>query len=204
MVAKNMYVETNSGWVSDRSICYLASGGRWSLRTPGSQTCFRPVKGCRPLLTLEQAVDAVRAVRREPASHQRAARRLAEEYFDSSAVLARCAEARIGLKMGALSLPARWQTSPAMAARRGRACRGRSVSSGWAMTCILSSRLRHPPASTTAAHRVAVEDSMNFAYFRSVTERFETRRCAHRRGRGNDRERRGTNWLKSRRRLTCS
>ena len=26
MIAKGMYVETNSGWVSDRSICYLASG----------------------------------------------------------------------------------------------------------------------------------------------------------------------------------
>jgi hypothetical protein len=87
MVAKNMYVETNSGWVSDRSICYLASG-RPVLAQDTHITNLLPTgQGLLRFTSLDEAVDGVRAVRREPHRHQRAARRLAEEFFDSSVVL---------------------------------------------------------------------------------------------------------------------
>lgn len=87
MIAKNMYVDTNSGWVSDRSICYLASGRPVVAQDTGVANLFRTDEGLLTFTSLEEAVDAVSAVRREPQRHQRAARRLAEEYFESSTVL---------------------------------------------------------------------------------------------------------------------
>ena len=87
MIAKNMYVDTNSGWVSDRSICYLASGRPVVAQDTGVTNLFPTGEGLLTFTSLEQAVDAVCAVRREPQRHQRAARRLAEEYFESSTVL---------------------------------------------------------------------------------------------------------------------
>ena len=35
MIAKNLYVDTRSGWFSDRSACYLATVARCSPRTRG-------------------------------------------------------------------------------------------------------------------------------------------------------------------------
>ena len=87
MIAKNMYVDTHSGWVSDRSICYLASGRPVIAQDTGLADLFPTGEGLVTFTSLEQAVDAVCAVRREPQRHQRAARRLAEQYFESSTVL---------------------------------------------------------------------------------------------------------------------
>jgi len=41
MVAKEMYVKANSGWVSDRSICYLASGKPVLAQETGFPTSIR-------------------------------------------------------------------------------------------------------------------------------------------------------------------
>jgi hypothetical protein len=87
MIAKGMYVETNSGWVSDRSICYLASGRPVLAQDTGLANLLPTTEGLVTFVSCEQAIDAVRAVRREPARHQRAARRLAESYFDAAVVL---------------------------------------------------------------------------------------------------------------------
>jgi hypothetical protein len=92
MIAKNMYVDTGSGWVSDRSICYLATGRPVLAQDTGLAGLLPTGEGLLTFTTLDEATDAVRAVRREPARHQRAARRLAEEYFDSSTVLRALAE----------------------------------------------------------------------------------------------------------------
>jgi hypothetical protein len=87
MIAKNMYVDTRSGWVSDRSICYLASGRPVVAQDTGVTHLFPTGEGLLTFTSLEEAVDAVCSVQREPRRHQRAARRLAEEYFESSKVL---------------------------------------------------------------------------------------------------------------------
>ena len=92
MIAKNMYVDTNSGWVSDRSICYLASGRPVLAQDTGLAGLLPTGEGLLTFTTLDEATEAVRAVRREPERHQRAARRLAEEYFDSTKVLGALAE----------------------------------------------------------------------------------------------------------------
>jgi hypothetical protein len=86
MIAKNMYVDTHSGWFSDRSVCYLASG-RPVLAQDTGPTALPTGLGLLRFTTLEGAEEAAHAVRSDPERHSRAARRLAEEHFDSSTVL---------------------------------------------------------------------------------------------------------------------
>jgi hypothetical protein len=87
VVAKGMYVETRSGWVSDRSVCYLASGKAVVAQDTGLSGLLPTTEGLLTFDTVEEAADAVRAIRREPVRHARAARQLAEAHFDSSVVL---------------------------------------------------------------------------------------------------------------------
>jgi hypothetical protein len=89
MVAKNMYVQANSGWFSDRSLCYLASGRPVLAQDTGLRRLYPTGEGLLTFATLEEALDGVEAVERDYARHARAARALAEEYFDSDKVLSR-------------------------------------------------------------------------------------------------------------------
>jgi hypothetical protein len=88
-IAKTGYVVSRCGWFSDRSACYLASG-RPVLAQDTGFGAFLPVgEGLLPFATLEQAVEAVELLNADYPTHARAARALAEEYFDSDLVLAR-------------------------------------------------------------------------------------------------------------------
>jgi hypothetical protein len=87
MIAKGMYVQSRSGWFSDRSICYLASGKPVIAQDTGFSDTLPTGEGLLAFTTLEQAVDAAHAVGRDRARHAAAARRIAEDYFDSSKVL---------------------------------------------------------------------------------------------------------------------
>jgi hypothetical protein len=87
MIAKGMYVHTHSGWFSDRSICYLASGRPVLAQDTGFSETLPTGEGLLAFDTVEQAADAARAVARDYARHVSAARRLAETHFDSSNVL---------------------------------------------------------------------------------------------------------------------
>ncbi len=87
MVAKNMYVQSNSGWFSERSICYLASGKPVLAQDTGLKELFPTGDGLITFSTLDEAVAGVEEVSRNCAHHTRAARELAEEYFDSDKVL---------------------------------------------------------------------------------------------------------------------
>ena len=87
MIAKGMYVDTQSGWISDRSICYLASGRPVLAQDTGLANLLPTSEGLVTFTSCEEAIDAARAVRREPGRHQRAARLLAETCFESSLVL---------------------------------------------------------------------------------------------------------------------
>lgn len=89
MIAKGMYVQSRSGWFSDRSICYLASGMPVIAQDTGLHGLLPTGEGLLTFSTLEEAVEATRAVECDYTRHAVAARRLAEEYFDSSKVLAR-------------------------------------------------------------------------------------------------------------------
>jgi hypothetical protein len=86
-VAKGMYVQTNSGWFSDRSICYLASGKPVVAQRTGFERHCPTGRGVLTFETIDEAVDAVDEVSSEYRAHSDAARILAEEHFDSDRVL---------------------------------------------------------------------------------------------------------------------
>jgi len=88
-VAKNMYVASRSGWFSDRSICYLASGRPVLAQDTGFGHLYPTGEGLLTFTTLEEAVGAVQALKSDYAGHARAARAIAAEYFDSDKVLTR-------------------------------------------------------------------------------------------------------------------
>jgi hypothetical protein len=87
MVAKNMYVQTRSGWFSDRSICYLASGKPVLAQDTGLRELYPTGKGLLTFTDLEEAVAGVGELSADYDGHARAARAIAEDYFDSDKVL---------------------------------------------------------------------------------------------------------------------
>jgi hypothetical protein len=89
MVAKNMYVETRCGWLSDRSLCYLASGKPVLAQDTGWPSLYRAGEGLMSFTTLEQAEAGARSIAGDYTRHSRAARALAEEHFDAKKILAR-------------------------------------------------------------------------------------------------------------------
>jgi hypothetical protein len=88
-VAKNLYVETASGWFSDRTICYLASGKPAVVQDTGLGELYPIGEGLLTFTTLDEAVAAVDEVATNYPRHARAAREIAEESFDSNKVLPR-------------------------------------------------------------------------------------------------------------------
>src|SRR4051812_41040241 len=92
-VANGVYVQTASGWFSDRSVRYLASGKPVLLQETGFADRYPVGEGLLAFRELDEAVDGARAIAADPERHARAARAIAEEHFDSDRVLARfCAE----------------------------------------------------------------------------------------------------------------
>lgn len=88
-VAKNGYVVTRSGWFSERSACYLASGRPVVVQQTGFSDWLPAVGGVVPFDTPEEAASAIRAVNQQYRDHCRIAREIAEQYFDSAQVLTR-------------------------------------------------------------------------------------------------------------------
>ena len=87
-VAQGIYVETSSGWFSDRSVRYLASGRPVVVQDTGFGDHLPVGEGVLCFADVEQAAAAVERVLAEPERHARAARRVAEEHFDARRVLA--------------------------------------------------------------------------------------------------------------------
>jgi hypothetical protein len=87
MVAKNMYVESNSGWFSDRSICYLASGRPVLAQDTGIAAHYPNREGIVTFKTLDDAAAGAESIVRDYRRHAKAARTIAEEHFDSNKVL---------------------------------------------------------------------------------------------------------------------
>ncbi len=86
-VAQGMYVDTYSGWFSDRSVRYLASGKPVLVQDTGFTANLPTGEGLLAFRTLEEAVAGAKAIDRDYERHCQAARRLAEEYFDAAKVL---------------------------------------------------------------------------------------------------------------------
>lgn len=86
-VAKSGYVGSKCGWFSDRSACYLASGRPVVAQDTGWTHWLPAGKGLMAFRGAEDAVAAIETISRDYAAHARAARAIAERYFDSDAVL---------------------------------------------------------------------------------------------------------------------
>jgi hypothetical protein len=96
LVAKSIYVETRSGWFSDRSACYLASGKPVLAQDTGLAGLYPLGDGLLAFATPDEAVAGVEEIAGDYARHARAARELAVELFDSDRVLTRLLE-RLGI-----------------------------------------------------------------------------------------------------------
>lgn len=92
-IAKSGYVASRSGWFSDRSAAYLASGRPVVAQETGFSEVLPTGKGLLAFSTSEEAAAAVAAIERDPTGHGRAARALAEEHFDARKVLPRLLDA---------------------------------------------------------------------------------------------------------------
>jgi hypothetical protein len=91
-IAKSGYVAAACGWFSDRSACYLASGRPVIAQDTGFGRQLPTGEGLFAFQTTDDVVDAVEALRADYARQARAARDIAETYFDSRAVLGRLLE----------------------------------------------------------------------------------------------------------------
>ncbi len=88
-IAKSGYVASRGGWFSDRSACYLASGRPVLALDTGFGRYLPTGAGLFTFGTIEEALDGIAQISSDYARHSRAARALAEEYFDSDRVLSR-------------------------------------------------------------------------------------------------------------------
>jgi hypothetical protein len=89
LVAKEMYVASCSGWFSERSACYLASGRPVLAQDTGLDGFLPTGEGLVTFTDLDEAAAGVEAIARDWQRHANAARELAEAYLDSDVVLAR-------------------------------------------------------------------------------------------------------------------
>jgi hypothetical protein len=94
-VAKHAYVSTNSGWFSDRTSAYLASGRPAVVQDTGFRRHLPCGEGLLAYRTPEEAEQALRAVREDYESHCAAARKVVEEHFDARKVLTALLEASL-------------------------------------------------------------------------------------------------------------
>jgi hypothetical protein len=86
-VAQGVYVHTGSGWFSDRTVRYLASGKPALVQDTGFSRNYPVGDGLLAFRTLDEAVRGAEQICSDYALHAKAARDLAETYFDSDKVL---------------------------------------------------------------------------------------------------------------------
>jgi hypothetical protein len=91
-IAKNGYVRGQSGWFSERSARYLAAGRPVVVQETGFSDVLPTGEGIVPFTDLAGAAAGVREIATNYERHSRAARAIAEEYFDSDKVLTRLLE----------------------------------------------------------------------------------------------------------------
>jgi hypothetical protein len=86
-VAKETYVKANTGWFSCRSACYLASGKPVITQDTEWSRIIPTGKGLFAFKNVNDVAVAADLLLTDPEIHSRAARNIAEEFFDSKKVL---------------------------------------------------------------------------------------------------------------------
>ena len=92
-VPKNGYVKMRSGWFSDRSVCYLASGRPVLIEDTGLADWIPAEAGLLTFCDLDGAIAGVEAINADYSRHSAAARALAEKHFSTDVVLPKLIEA---------------------------------------------------------------------------------------------------------------
>jgi hypothetical protein len=92
-VAKDMYVRSRGGWLSDRSVAYLAAGKPVLAQATGFEAEVETGAGLLAFGTPEEAAAALAEVEAGYERHSEAARELATERFGSDRVLGELMEA---------------------------------------------------------------------------------------------------------------
>ncbi len=88
-VAKHTYVASRSGWFSDRTECYLASGRPALVQDTGWTAHLPHGEGLLGFTTPDEALDGIDRINSDYARHAEAALEIAREHFDAARVLTR-------------------------------------------------------------------------------------------------------------------
>lgn len=91
--AKHAYVAARSGWFSDRTCCYLASGRPAVVQDTGWSDELPTGEGLFAFSTTDEAVAGIEAVQEDPERHGKAARQIVADHFAAPDVCARILEA---------------------------------------------------------------------------------------------------------------
>lgn len=91
-VAKQGYVVSRSGWFSERSACYLATGRPVIVQDTGFTDNIETGRGLFAFKSQNQVITAIEEVEANYSDHCVAARELAQQYFDARKVLTRLIE----------------------------------------------------------------------------------------------------------------
>jgi hypothetical protein len=75
----------NTTWISDRAVCYLASG-KPAVVEYTAPSRYAAEGGLVRFKTFQEAVEALKAIESDYGRHSRLARKLAEEHFDATKV----------------------------------------------------------------------------------------------------------------------
>jgi hypothetical protein len=85
--AKPSCLRFQNAWISDRTLCYLASGKPVVVQYTGSSYFLPNGEGMFRFSTLEEAVDAFAIINADYKKNCQAAREIAETYFDAKQIL---------------------------------------------------------------------------------------------------------------------
>jgi hypothetical protein len=88
-IAKHTYVSTSSGWFSDRTECYLASGRPALVQDTGWSAHLPAGEGLLAFSSPDEALAGIDAINGDYARHARRASEIAREHFDALRVLTR-------------------------------------------------------------------------------------------------------------------
>ena len=88
-IARDQYWRPRTGWFSDRSACYLASGRPVVTQETGFSRFIPTGEGLFAFSTIDEAAAAIETIELDYDRHRNAAREIAAEYFDARKVLTR-------------------------------------------------------------------------------------------------------------------
>jgi len=87
--AKPSYLKFQNAWISDRSICYLATGKPVVVQNTGPSAYLPDGDGMFRFSSMDEAAGAIEAINSNYEHHCRSARDLAEQFFDSRKIASR-------------------------------------------------------------------------------------------------------------------